>query len=238
MAGSCACGIFAIGRCGDCNSLVCGEHGALHEGRLLCGADIQRRRQQAADAAQREQEKAARQAAQRKLDELAAQASKGQDAIERWLICRGMDLRVRDRYYSGGFETEKVRRGVIDKLRQLIAEAPGADQVNFRSPEPTKWTVDAADVVGWLRRRRPPPFRLRIGMVRSVEGWVIGSGSSGGGYKEDTWHFDVILGVDGRVYKLTKNARKAGAYQAKSAKVLQSDIDIRHLAAYLGFVKK
>jgi hypothetical protein len=43
----CACGMFAIGACVECGSPLCGQHGVMREGRLLCGPHAQK----AADAA-------------------------------------------------------------------------------------------------------------------------------------------------------------------------------------------
>lgn len=43
----CACGTFAIGRCGECGALICGDHSVLDEGRRVCRSHLIDRQQEA-----------------------------------------------------------------------------------------------------------------------------------------------------------------------------------------------
>jgi len=214
---SCACGTFAIGRCAECRAFVCGEHSELFKGRLTCTAHIRRRWQEAA-----------RHADQEKITAVTSSVAVGRDAIERWLLARTADLSYRS------FSNADAQRVAIDEVRVLIWEAPGARAVDIDGNNVTTWSVNTADLIRWLSKRRVPETTLYIGrLFRRYRGWHIGSGQTEGGYKYSGWSYDVVLRTDGRVSIVRKGSQRIRSYDDPGCHEFGNQDDIDYLAGYL-----
>ena len=225
---ACACGIFAIGRCADCGDLVCGEHGALYEGRFTCRADIDRRRQRTAQAKQRENDEAVRRTDQQVFTGVTNGVAAGADAIERWLLARTANLSLRR------FSSIDAQRVAIDGVRKLILEAAGARSVNVAADDVGQWAVEAADLVQWLSKRYPPNETLHAGPFRTYRGWLIASGRTADGYRgEPGWSYQVVLRTDGRISKVSSGSRKIVGKNERDGREFGSWDDIVQLASYL-----
>ena len=226
---SCACGIFAIGRCADCGDFVCGEpkHSALYEGRLTCRADIGRRQQEAAQARQRAADDAARRADQEKIAAITSGVAAGGDAIERWLLARTADLSPRR------FSNADAQRVAVNRVRALIREAAGARSVNVAGDDVMQWSVKAPDLIQWLSKRRSPDAILRGGLFKTYRGWRIGYGQTEGGYRDSGWSYQVVLRTDGRISRVGSGSRNLGAHHERDGREFGSQGDINMLATYL-----
>lgn len=217
MNASCTCGIFAIGRCADCDTFVCGEHSGLSEGRLTCTADIRRRWQEAA-----------RRADQEKTTAVTSSVAAGRDAIERWLLARTAELSYRS------FSNADAQRVAIDEVRVLIREAAGARVVDVDGNNVMTWSVKPADLIQWLSKRCVPDTTLYIGrLFRSYRGWHIGSGQTEGGYKSSGWSYDVVLRTDGRVSTVRKGSQRIRSYDDPGCHEFGNQDDIDYLVGYL-----
>jgi hypothetical protein len=110
---SCSCGTFAIGRCPNCQSPICGSHSGLWDRRRLCDACYAK--ENAKQIKQRkEQEARAERERQRKEQE----ARPERERQERERQAHDRERRQRE-------ESERVRREAIDGLRFDIGEDAG-----------------------------------------------------------------------------------------------------------------
>jgi hypothetical protein len=225
----CACGIFAIGRCSDCGKYVCGEHGELHDGQLRCTDDINRSRAESVAAAQRADKDAKLLADQIMTDTVVSTVARGSDAMERWLLAQTVPLRSCG---VGGFNSEKARLAAIDRVRNLIKEVDGARAFHANGSLVERWLIDVVDVIAWLRSRRSPDTRL--GLLRTIDGWRIGSEQEPFNERDAGWAYDLILMTDGRVTKVDKDTSKVTRWQLSQSQSLLGSGYIGCLIEYLG----
>jgi hypothetical protein len=215
---SCACGMFAIGRCADCGVFVCGEHSGLSEGRLTCAADIGRRRREAEGRAD-----------QGKTTAVTRGVAVGEDAIERWLLARTTDLSHRS------FFSIDAQQVAIDYIRILIRQAAGARSVDVEGDDVMTWSVNTDDLTHWLNKRRIPDTALYIGsLFRKYRGWHIGSSSpTNDTDRSSGCTYDVVLRTDGRVSAVRKGSRRIRSYEDRGCHEFGNHDDISYLAGYL-----
>lgn len=223
--GTCACGIFAIGQCGQCGRPVCGVHGKLFAGRLTCVEDIQ-----AANLRSKQEAEAAREAAEKASDDAAIErildrVESGPDAISRWLLALGTNYftaSAAPRYMEqvAAFKRQDALQSCISSLRELIRGASGSDRVNVSGETPDKWIVADADLLQWLSSRSKPTVVMRAGTFRTMKGWIIGAGSQHfpGDYRisGSTFHYRVFVAADGGVFQANENEDRIEKWRLRS----------------------
>jgi len=123
----CACGTFAIGRCIDCETFVCGDHSALQDGGRRCAdhhAVARAVAREAAEAAKRQEEALPSRTVVAFLKAMTDAGDPG--TIELWAERHSPYSRVEERRLSKAYKADRTR-GILGKGRgptksQVLAE--------------------------------------------------------------------------------------------------------------------
>lgn len=233
MNTTCQCGIFAIGQCSDCSRYICGLHGKLHGDRLTCIDDIEHRHTEAIAAKKREDDKELVRSEKSRAESIVSRVALGDDAIERWIRAASSLLMGA----KGAQSDIMARYAVTARVRKLIKTARGSSAVRAPKGSPVEqWSVDADDIVVWLRSKCDPDMVVNTGLLRTIEGWHIGSGGSSDTPDDPDWEYNVILLIDGRVVHVKKSSTRLTSYQRSISERFGSRAsDMVYLARYLDY---
>lgn len=196
---TCACETFAIGRCSDCATPICGDHSALVDDLRLCTVDARTRTRSAADAAtaQAAQELAARQEAEQQARDneavrIAALPAATKKQVHQFLTWTGgsqhpdyghvyrlPSLPARD--FARAIRRAKKARGLPPRAR-----ARRSWWLPVRGWAVTGGWATSSDVPGWLVSRYGGLYRVSserpYRVVKRVPAWETVPAETLGGF--------------------------------------------------------
>lgn len=224
---SCSCGIFAIGRCAECQQPLCGRHGADRKQRFVCQrCRVRLDEEDAAAAAQAAAEQDA--VAQEKFAAEVAHVL----ADLRQRLLRVTDPTERMLRLWDALNDEPLHTAYSNQKRLLASFVSDVSGDSQRSPlrlkpESLQWHLDRGGLMQWVADKTKTPsarysrhesvngFFRGTRKLDSLAGWRIGSAtrSDNDSYRSSSWTVDIVFLIDGTVAEPRAGQRKIMSYQ-------------------------